>query len=207
MAARPIVETRPASVMGPFARRTVVLGGMLALVGACVSLVVPVFDLRSDACGPLSCGLLQLIGKVLASGGLALALGTASVVSLRAGRFSMAALAALVAGPALLWTVMILDDWQGLQAGTNEATAILTAARDYTAAQRGLPAADLRPIIVNGRGNWVSVRVAENGRGSELVLLQKDGAAWRPRAVAPTFTLQQLHDLGAPLDVTKDENS
>src|SRR5439155_24537001 len=173
------------------------LCSVLTLVGACLSLLVPVLDLRSDACGSDGCGLLQVIGKVLASGGLALALGTASLTSLRAGRFSMAALAALVAGPALLWSVLILDDWRGLQAGTDEAGQIVKAARDYTAAQRGLPAGDLRPIIVNGRGNWVSVRVAENGRGSEMVLLRNDGSAWRARAIAPTFSLQELHDLGA----------
>jgi hypothetical protein len=206
MTTSPVVETRPASIMGPAARRIFVLGVLLALVGACLSIAIPVLDLRSDACGVVSCGLVQVIGKALASGGLGLALGTVAVASLRAGRFSAAALAALVAGPALLWSVMILDDWRNLQAGTDEASAILTAARDYAAAQRGLPAADLRPIIVNGRGDWVSVRVAEVGRGSELVLLRKDGGTWRPQAIAPSFSLQQLHDMGAPLDVTKTES-
>ncbi len=205
MTAPPVVETRPTSIMGPAARRIFALGGVLALIGACLSIAIPVFYLHSDACGTVSCGLVQVVGKALASGGLALALGTTAVASLRAGRFSAAALAALVAGPALLWSVMILDDWRNLQAGTDEASAILAAARDYTAAQRSLPAADLRPIIVNGRGDWVSVRVAEPGRGSELVLLRKDAGSWRPQAIAPTFSLQQLHDMGAPLDVTKDE--
>jgi hypothetical protein len=197
-------ETRPASIVGPLARRAFTLGGVLALVGAALALAVPVLDLRSDACGTFSCGLLQVVGKVLTSGGLALALGAVAVASIRAGRFSAGLLAALVAGPALLWAVMIVDDWRQLEAGTNEAAQVLAAARDYASTQRSLPADQLRPIIVNGRGSWVSVRVAEPA-GAELVLLERQNGRWTPRAISQSFTKDELRAIGAPTDVAKDE--
>jgi hypothetical protein len=197
-------ETRPASVVGPLARRVFTLGGALAVVGAVLALAVPVFGLRSDACGSVNCGLLQVIGKALTSGGLALALGAIAVASIRAGRFSAGVLAALIAGPALLWTVMVVEDWRELQAGTSEATQVLAAARDYAAAQRGLPADQLRPIIVNGRGSWVSVRVTEP-TGAELVLLERQNGRWTPRAIAPSFSKDELRAIGAPTDVARDE--
>lgn len=190
--------------MGSLARRVFALGGLLALVGAAVAIAVPVLDLRSDACGPFNCGLIQVVGKALASGGIGVALGAVALSSIRAGRFSAGALAALVAGPALLWAVLIVDDWQQIQLGTSEAGQVLAAARDYAAAQRNLPADQLRPIIVNGRGAWLSVRVAEPG-GAEVVLLERQNGRWTPRAIAPSFTKDELRAIGAPTDVAKDE--
>ena len=197
-------ETRPASIVGPFARRIFTVGSVLFLVGAVLSLSVPVFDLQSNACGPIGCGLLQVLGKALAAGGLGVGLAAIAVATLRAGHFSAGVLAALIAAPALLWAVMIVDDWQRLQSGTDEAGQILAVARDYTASQRSLPPDQVRGLIVNGRGAWVSVREAEPGT-TELVVLEKTSAGWQPRAIAPSFTKEQLRDLGAPTDVTESE--
>lgn len=177
----------------------------LALSGAALSLLVPVLGLRSDSCGGVSCGLVQVIGKAMASSGVALALGTVGLASVRAGRFSAGALALLIAGPALLWTVMIVDDWRQLQAGTDEASQVIALAREYAASQRKLPPDQLRGLIVNGRGGWMSVRIAEPGQ-TELVLLQREAGSWKPRAIAPAFTKEELRALGAPPNVTEADS-
>lgn len=203
IAARP-GETQPSQIVGPFARRLFTLGGLIAALGAVVALSIPALGLRSDACGGINCGLLQVIGKVLTSGGIALALGSIAVASIRAGRFSAGLLAALIAGPALLWAVMVVEDWQELQAGTSEASVVLSAAREYAAAQRGLPVDELRPVIVNGRGAWISVQVAQPN-GAELVLLQRENGRWVPRAIAPSFSRDELRALGAPTDVARSQ--
>jgi hypothetical protein len=66
------------------------------------------------------------------------------------------------------------------------------------------PAGELRPLIYNGRGEWISVRVTAPGGASAFVLERRDGATWVPVAMAPTFTRDDLRALGAPTDLLRD---
>jgi len=180
------------------------IAGLVAALGVVAAVAVPILGLSSTSCRPLDCGLVQMLGKAMAAGGIGLALATVALQSLRTRQFSVAVLAALVAGPALLWTVMIVDQWRQLQAGTDEASAVIAVAREY-AAGRGLgPAGELRPLIYNGRGEWISVRVAAPGGASAFVLERRDNGAWAPVAMAPTFSRDALRALGAPTDLLRD---
>jgi hypothetical protein len=188
---------------GP-ARALFQAAGLVAALGALAALAVPVLGLSSTSCGPLNCGLVQTLGKVMAAGGIGVALATVAVQSLRTRQFSAAVLAALVAGPALLWAVMIVDQWRQLDAGTDEASAVIAIAREY-AAGRGLgPAGELRPLIYNGRGDWISVKITAPNGASAFVLERRDGGGWAPVAMAPTFTRDDLRALGAPTDLLRD---
>src|SRR5258708_22601482 len=111
-------DTRPASILGPGTRLVSTVGFILALVGAALSIAVPVFDLRSDACGSISCGLLQVIGKAVASGGLGFGLGALCVASPRARRLSAPAVGRPVAGPPLLLAVPVLHHLRRPPTGT-----------------------------------------------------------------------------------------
>jgi hypothetical protein len=196
-------RTSGPTLPGP-ARALFRAASLVAALGALVALAVPVLGLSSTSCGPLNCGLVQTLGKAMAAGGIGLALATISVQSLRTRQFSAAVLAALVAGPALLWTVMIVDQWRQLDAGTDEASAVIALAREY-AAGRGLgPAGELRPLIYNGRGDWISVKITAPGGATAFVLERRDGGAWAPVAMAPTFTRDDLRALGAPTDLLRD---
>jgi hypothetical protein len=200
------VPPRPAggpTLRGP-ARWLFQAAGLVAGLGVVAALAVPMLGLSSTSCGPLNCGLVQTLGKALAAGGIGLALATVAVQSLRTRQFSLAVLAALVAGPSLLWMVMIVDQWRQLDAGTDQASAVTARAREY-AAGRGLgPAGELRPLIHNGRGDWISVRVTAPGGASAFVLERRDGAGWTPVAMAPDFSRDELRALGAPTDLLRD---
>jgi hypothetical protein len=191
------------AMLGP-ARLLFQIAGLLAALGAAAALAIPLLGLSSTSCGALNCGLVQTLGKALVAAGIGVALATVAVQSLRTRQFSLAVIAALVAGPSLLWAVMIVGNWQQLEAGTDEASAVIAVARGY-AADRGLgPAADLRPLIYNGSGSWISVRISAPGGASAFVLERRDGAAWTPVAIAPTFTPADLRALGAPTDLLRD---
>jgi hypothetical protein len=177
--------------------------GAIVAVGVCMALAIPLMGLRSTDCGQLNCGLVQTVGKALAAGGIGVALGVLAIASLRAGRFSAAVIAALIAGPSLLWAVMIVDQWQALSAGTDEASAAIAAAREYAAARGVGPAGDLHALIYNGRGEWMSVKIT-GPDGQSFVLERKSGSTWTPVAAAPTFSRDELRALGAPTDLLND---
>jgi hypothetical protein len=186
------------------ARTLFQLAGLIAVVGVVLALAVPIGGLSSTSCQPFDCGLVQRLGKVFAAGGIGVALTTLAFQSLRNRQFSAAIMATLVAGPALLMAVLIVDEWRQIEAGTDMPTVVGGLARDYAAA-RGLgPAAELRPLIYNGRGDWLSVRLTGPGGATSFVLLQRQAGAWTPRAVAPTFTKEELRALGAPTDLLND---
>jgi hypothetical protein len=191
------------TLRGP-ARALFQVASLVAAVGVIVALAVPIGGLSSTSCGAVNCGLLQTLGKALAAGGIGVALATIAVQSLRTRQFSAAVLAALVAGPALLWAVMIVDQWRQLESGTDEASAVIAAARDYASAGGLGPAAELRPLIYNGRGEWLSVRVTAPGGASAFVLARRKDGGWSPVAMAPTFSRDELRALGAPTDLLRD---
>jgi hypothetical protein len=198
----------PGSAPGPTlrgpARLFFQIAALVAALGVLAALAVPILGLSSTSCRPVDCGLLQTLGKAMAAGGIGLALATVAVQSLRTRQFSAAILAALVAGPALLWTVVIVDQWRQLEAGTGEASTVVALAREY-AAGRGLgPLGELRPLIYNGRGDWISVRVAAPGGASAFVLERRANGTWTAVAMAPTFSRDDLRALGAPTDLLSD---
>jgi hypothetical protein len=194
----------PDPVLTGMARRIFNLAGIAVVIGVALAISIPLLGLRSTDCGSISCGLVQTVGKALAAGGIGVALGTVAIASLRAGRFSAATMAALVAGPALLWSVMVVDQWRQLSAGTDEATQVITVARDYAASHGVGPAADLRALIYNGRGDWLSVKLTAPNGNQSFVIARREGSTWTPVAAAPTFTRDELRALGAPTDLLSD---
>lgn len=201
---RPAPSPAGQLAMGPTARRLFQLFGLVAAVGVVLALAVPLLNLRSGDCGPLNCGFVQVVGKVAASVGVGAALGTVAFVALRAGRITAAVLAALIAGPALLWSVFIVDQWQQLMAGTDQVTVMVSTARDYAARQEGLPSDSLHALLTTGRGDWAVVKIQRPDGAVSYALLERGENGWVPRAIGPSFSRDELRALGAPTDLMRD---
>lgn len=194
----------PAASMGPLAGRIFRLCAIVAGVGIVLALTVPLLNLRSDQCGPINCALMQVIGKVLTSLGVGMALGTVAVVSLRARRFTPAALAALIAGPTLFWSVLIVDQWRQLGEGSDRVSNMVATARVYASRELGVPQQQLRPLLTTGRDDWAVVRITRPDGSVSYALLQHVNGAWTPKALGDSFSRAQLRELGAPTNLMQD---
>jgi hypothetical protein len=189
--------------MPPLAQALFRAAGAVAAIGIALAVAVPLLGLRSDACGPVGCAEAQVVGKTLAAGGVALALGAVAVVCLLGRRFSAGTLALAIALPALIWAVLVVDGYRQQQAGLDDATRVIAIARDYAAAQPGA-GEPLQATVFNGRGDWLSVRMTRPDGSTFFVLQQRSGGVWSARAAAPTFTREELRALGAPTDLLRD---
>jgi hypothetical protein len=203
LAAAPRPSGSPNVSMPPRARFIVSAAGAMVGVGLLLALVVPILGLSSGDCGPLSCGLVQTVGKGLTAGGLGIGFGVVAVGSFLTRRYSAGTVAALIAIPALLMAATVVEQWRLQSAGVDEATQVLTAARQY-AASRGIVVADGQAVVFNGRGTWLSVKLTAPDGSTAYVLERRDGPTWTPQAMAPTFTRDELRALGAPTDLLRD---
>ena len=202
MNSTPIRGSAP-GLAGP-TRRLIQIGATLAVVGLTLTLIVPILNLRSSDCGSLNCGLVQTIGKAATSVGVLVIFATAAIAAARTRNFSAAVLAALIAFPAAVLAVAVVVQWQQLQAGTDRITPMLSRAREFAAIQNQSAPSDIKPLLVTGKGDWAVVRVSQVERADEFVLLVRDGSDWRPRAMAKTFTKNELTRLEAPTDLMRD---
>ncbi len=184
--------------------RLIQIGAILAAVGLTLTLIVPILNLRSSDCGSLNCGLVQTIGKASTSVGVLVIFATAAITAARTRNFSGAVLAALIAFPAAVLAVGVVVQWQQLQAGSDRITPMLARARDFAASQNQSSPSDIKTLLVTGKGDWAVVRVSQADRMDEFVLLIREGSEWRPRAMARTFTKNELARLEAPTDLMRD---
>ena len=199
-AALPIAAGQPP----PFVRALVSGGGAVALVGVLLVLFVPVLDVSSEDCAPLSCALLQVIGKVAAAGGVAVAASALAVGSAVARRPAGAVLAALIALPALIWPFSVVDAYGKRQAGIDQPSLVVAAAREYAVSSGECGGGEPRATVINGRQDWVTVRATWPDGCARLILLKREAGAWQAKAIASAFTRDELRALGAPTNVARD---
>lgn len=187
-------------------RSRAVASAMFALagVGVVLAVLIPALDLRSSGCGPLDCGLLQTIGKVMTGLGVGIGLTIVAVGALRAGKLTMAICVVLIAGPSFVWAALIADQWRDLISGTGEVSQMLASAREYAAAQEHVDGSGLSPLLTNGRGDWSVVRIVHPDGAKSYVLSRRSGGRWTPVAIAAWFDRDALRALGAPTDLMKD---
>lgn len=201
------VPTHAAAGGGPLlparARRLLAAASILTMSAAAVAVSVPLLGLRAADCGPFGCDLVQTAGKAGAGVGVALSASIGMISALVHRRAAAAAMAALIVFPALVMTGLVIEDWREARAGTSEAQAVVRTARAHVASVTGQAATDLKGIIVNGRGAWISVRVTAPDRTDLFVLLRRDDGVWAPRAAAPGFTREELVAIGAPTDLLR----
>lgn len=200
----PADPTRPVAVMPRRARIVLSIAGAMFAVGLVLALGVPMLGLQADDCGALSCGLVQTVGKALTAGGIGLGFGIVAVGSVLTRRYSAGFVAALIAVPALLLAFTVTNQWRQQAAGTDEASAVLAAARQYAAARGFAPVGQVRAVVYNGRGTWLSVKLTAPDGSTAYVLERREGPTWTPQAMAPTFTRAELRALGAPTDLLSD---
>src|SRR5262245_11275232 len=161
-------------------------------------------QLDSTDCGPLSCALLQTLGKVVACLGVATASGVAIVRSLTRRGFSAAALAFFVFFPTVVWAGLAVRNYVEGERGSGPVYLLNGVARDYAATRLGRPASELRALTIDGKQGWIAVRVTAPDGTSRLVLLESVGGQWQPRTIAPSFSKAELRALGAPTDLLPD---
>jgi len=178
--------------------------GLVLAAGMVLALVVPILGLRSDDCGPLSCGLVQAIGKALAAGAVGLGFLVLAVVSVLRRGFSAAVLALFVALPALLFAATTLEQWRRVEAGADAPTIVIASSREFAARQGFGEAASLRGFVYNGRADWLSVKLTSPAGLETFVIQRRRAGEWSPVAAAPRFTRDELRELGAPTDLMRE---
>lgn len=189
----------PSTRSGPFT-----LAGALLGVGVVLALTPALLRLDSTDCGPLSCALVQTLGKVVACLGLATATGLVIVRSLVRRSFSGAALAFFLFFPTVVWAGLAVQTYLEGETGSGEIYRLNGVAREYAAARLGRPASELRALTLDGKQGWMAVRVTAPDGGSRLVLLQSVGGQWQPRTIGTAFSKDELRALGAPTDLLRD---
>lgn len=180
------------------------LAGALLGLGVILAILPGTLGLASDGCGPVNCALVQAAGKVAACLGVIAAMAIVAARALAQRSYSGAVLAGLVMLPAVVWVGLTIGNYQASIAGSGEVHRLNGAAREYAAARVGVPAEQLRALAVDGKLGWAAVRVTAPDGQSQLVLLQTVGGDWTPRAIAPTFSKDELRALGAPTDLLRD---
>jgi len=171
-----------------------IAGGLLA-VGVGLAVMPGLLGLTSTSCGPVGCDVLQRAGKLLICVAVLAATAAIAAASLARRNYTAVALVFLVALPAAVWGgLAVMGD-------TGEAQQTNRVAREYAAAQLGRPAEQLRPIILDGRLDWIAVRVTDTSGAANIVVMRRVDGEWRPQAVAPSFDRERLRQLGAPTNL------
>ncbi|TAK24583.1 MAG: hypothetical protein EPO26_05015 [Chloroflexota bacterium] len=178
--------------------------GAILVVGVVFAVSPGYFGWQTGDCGPINCGFVQVIGKLLVCAALLLSMGTVAARAIRARQPTPAALAGVMMVPAFIWAGLTIDGWRATLAGTGEVAQMVTTARVYAASSLGVPQDSLRGLTVDGKPGWAVVKVTAGDSRSEFVILRFTGGVWAPRAIGPAFSRDDLRALGAPVDLMRD---